>query len=190
MKITVLLASHRSKKNTAQTAEYFLEHLKDGNEIEYVNLLEKKIEICLACDYCRTHRGHCILKDDMESVIQTFHQSDLILLATPLYFNSVTSRFKIFIDRTQILYNAKYKLKDPIFKKKKKVVVIANGGAPHYPDQFEGIMVELQHFLWNINANVIGYYKYNETDEVMIKDNEAARIELQDAGAQIASLQF
>ncbi|WP_414635018.1 NAD(P)H-dependent oxidoreductase [Acidaminobacter sp.] len=54
MKITVLLASHRSKKNTAQTAEYFLEHLKDGNEIEYVNLLNKKIEICLACDYCRS----------------------------------------------------------------------------------------------------------------------------------------
>lgn len=102
----------------------------------------------------------------------------------------MTSWFKIFIDRTQILYNAKYKLKDPIFKEKKKVVVIANAGAPHYPGQFEGIMVELKHFFWNINADVIGYYKYNDTDEVMIKDNEAARLELANAGAQIANLQF
>lgn len=186
MKITVLLASHRRNKNTAQAAEYFLEALKEGNEIEYVNLLDKKVEICLACDYCRKHYGHCVIKDEMESIIDTFHKSDLIVLATPLYFNSVTSRFKIFIDRTQILYNAKYKLNDPIFKEKKKVVVIADGGAPHYPGQFEGIMIELKHFLGNINGEVIGYYKYNHTDETMIKDNETARKELTEAGEKIA----
>jgi len=190
MKITVLLASHRRNKNTAQAAEYFLERLKEDNEIEYVNLLDKKIGICLACDYCRTHHGHCILKDDMESIIQTLHQSDLIVLSTPLYFNGITSLFKIFIDRTQILYNAKYQIKNPIFKGKKEVVVIANGGAPHYPGQFEGIMVDLDHFLGNINADVIGYYKYNETDKVMIKDNEAARLELTNAGGQIAGGEF
>lgn len=185
MKITVLLCSHRRNKNTRQMADFFLEGLKEGNDIEFVDLLDKKIEICLACDYCRRNYGHCILKDDMEGVIDIFKKSDLIVLATPLYFNSVTSRFKIFIDRTQILYNAKYNFKDPIFKEKKSVVILSNGGAPKYLGQFDGIMVELKHFLGNINADVLEYLKYNKTDEVMIRDNKAAASELKKAGIKV-----
>ncbi len=185
MKITVLLCSHRRNKNTRQMVDFFLEHLEEGNDVEFVDLLDKKIEICLACDYCRRHYGHCILKDDMEDVIDIFKNSDLIVLATPLYFNSVTSRFKIFIDRTQILYNAKYNFKDPIFKDKKNVVVLSNGGAPKYPGQFDGIMVELKHFLGNINADVLEYLKYNKTDEVMIRDNKKAAAELKEAGERV-----
>ncbi|MBF7096726.1 flavodoxin family protein [Alkalibacter mobilis] len=188
MKITVLIGSHRRKKNTQDLVDAFLENLKEGNEIEYVNLLDKKVEICLACDYCRQHYDECIIKDDREAIMNSFKESDLIVIATPLYFNSVTSRMKIFIDRTQVLYNGWYHFKDPIFKEKKNVVILANGGSPTYPNQFQGVDVECQHFLGNINANVIEDLRYNNTDRNPIKENEKAQRELREAAIRVKEL--
>lgn len=166
----------------------FLEPLKDGNEIEIINLLDKRVDICLACDYCRSHYDECIIKDDMASILKTFKSSDLIVIATPLYFNSITSRLKIFIDRTQTLYNGWYHFKDPIFKEPKNVVILANGGSPTYPNQFQGIDVEMQHFLGNIHAKVIEDLRFNNTDRNPIKENEKAQREIREAALRIKAM--
>lgn len=188
MKITVLLCSHRRKKNTQDMVDAFLEPLKDGNEIEIINLLDKRVDICLACDYCRSHYDECIIKDDMASILKTFKSSDLIVIATPLYFNSITSRLKIFIDRTQTLYNGWYHFKDPIFKEPKNVVILANGGSPTYPNQFQGIDVEMQHFLGNIHAKVIEDLRFNNTDRNPIKENEKAQLEIREAALRVKAM--
>ncbi|QSX07692.1 flavodoxin family protein [Alkalibacter rhizosphaerae] len=189
MKITVMIASHRRKRNTQAMVDAFLENLQDGNDIEIVNLLDKKVEICLACDYCKEHYDECIIKtDDMADILTSFKHSDLIVIATPLYFNSITSRLKIFIDRTQTLYNGWYHFKDPIFKEPKNVVILANGGSPTYPDHFLGVDVEMKHFLKNLNATVIEDLRYNNTDRNPIKENEKAQKELREAALRVKAL--
>lgn len=166
--------------------DIFLENLIDGNDIEIVNLLDKKVEYCRAEDYCRAHYDECIIKnDDMADILTSFKKSDLIVIATPTYFNSITSRFKTFIDRTQTLYNGWYHFKDPIFKENKDVVILANGGSPSYPNHFQGITVELEHFLHNLNATVLEDLRYNNTDRNPIKDNEKALQEIREASLRV-----
>lgn len=186
MKITVLLCSHRRKKNTQDMVDIFLEDLWDGNDIEIINLLDKKVEYCRADDYCRQHYDQCVIKtDDMADILQSFKDTDLIVIATPIYFNSVTSRFKTFIDRTQTLYNGWYHFKDPIFKEPKDVVILANGGSPTYHNHFLGIDVEMEHFLGNLKANVLEDIRYNNTDRNPIKENEEAQSAIRAAAKRI-----
>jgi len=183
VKISVILASHRKNKNTKQAVDFFLEGVGSEHDVEIIDLLKKDVKICLACDYCGEHYGQCVHKDDVLDIISSLKESDLVVLATPLYFNSVSSRFKILIDRTQILYHSIYTFKDPICKEEKDVVLIAVGGSKGYYNQFEGVQIELEHFLKNINGTVRDYFKYNNTDNMEVKDHEGAREELR-ASAQ------
>lgn len=182
------MASHRKNKNTEHTLDYFLEGLTGENEIVKKRLLDLHINVCTACEYCSKHRGKCVFKDDMEELILDMLYSDLIVIATPLYFNSVTSLLKIMIDRTQTLYNAWYTIKDPIFKEKKAVVIISDGGSRTYKDQFLGITVETQHFLTNINGKLIDFIKYNNTDRQTLIGNQKVALEVGEAAKEIEQM--
>lgn len=178
MKILAIMASHRKNKNTDFALKYLLSGFSKENEIEVIKLADKKVKLCTACDYCLDNRGKCVFDDDMGEIIKSMLNSDLIIIATPLYFNSVSSMLKIMIDRTQLLYNALYKIKDPIFKEKKAVVLLSVGGARLYYNQFEGIGVETEHFIKNINGKVLDFIKYNNTDRVSLIDNDTVKEEL------------
>lgn len=178
MKIFALMCSHRKNKNTEETLDSFLEGFDNEHTITKRRLVDEDIKMCIACEYCSTHRGDCVHKDDELKLIDEMLESDLIIIASPLYFNSVTTRFKVMIDRTQILYNARYVIKDPIFKEVKPVVMLCVGGAKTYYNQFDGINTETEHFLKNINGKVIEYVKYNNTDRNPVKDNEEFKNDL------------
>lgn len=178
MKIFAMMCSHRKNKNTQHALEAFLEGFEDNHEVTKRNLIDMNIKMCIACEYCSKHRGECVHKDDMKTLIDEMHASDLIIIASPLYFNSATTIFKTMIDRTQILYNARYVIKNPIFKEKKPVLMICIGGAKTYGNQFEGLNLETEHFLKNINGKVIEYIKYNNTDRFPVMGNEEFAKEL------------
>ena len=175
MKVFAIMASHRKNKNTDHLLDYFLEGLDTTNDIVKKRLFRSNIKICTACEYCRDHLGKCVFNDDMEGIINGMLESDLIVFATPLYFNSITTAFKIMIDRTQVLYNAWYNIKDPIFKERKPVVILSVGGSREYPNQFDGVTVEMQHFLTNINSTVLDFIKYDNSDRVSLIDNEEVK---------------
>lgn len=188
MKVFAIMSSHRKNKNTEYLLNYFLEGLDSKNEIVKKRLVDLNINICTACEYCRDHLGQCVFKDDMGQVIQDMLESDMIVIATPLYFNSITTRLKIMIDRTQVLYNAWYNIKDPIFKEKKPVVILSVGGSRSYSNQFEGITVETQHFLTNINGKLLDFIKYNDSDRVSLIENEEVREEVMKKASEIEKI--
>ncbi|MPW25376.1 hypothetical protein GC105_06205 [Alkalibaculum sp. M08DMB] len=178
MKIFALMCSHRKKKNTEHVLDYFLDGFSGEHQIVKKRLVDQNIKVCIACEYCKKNLGKCIHDDDMNEIIQDMLGSDLIVIASPLYFNSVTSLYKIMIDRTQTLYNAWYHLKEPLFKSKKPVVFLSVGGSRSYKNQFQGIIVETEHFLTNINGKVLDFIKYNNSDRVSLINNEEAKMEL------------
>ncbi len=188
MKVFAIMSSHRKNKNTEYLLNYFLEGLDSKNEIVKKRLVDLNINICTACEYCRDHLGQCVFKDDMGQVIQDMLESDMIVIATPLYFNSITTRLKIMIDRTQVLYNAWYNIKDPIFKEEKPVVILSVGGSRSYSNQFEGITVETQHFLTNINGKLLDFIKYNDSDRVSLIGNEEVREEVMKKASEIEKI--
>lgn len=188
MKILALMCSHRKAKNTQHALDAFLDGFKDNHEVIKRNLIDMNIKMCIACENCSKHRGQCIHKDDIKMLIEEMLESDLIIIASPLYFNGATTIFKTMIDRTQVLYNAKYVIKDPIFKEKKNLIMICIGGSTNYGNQFEGLNLDTEHFLKNINANIIECIKYNDTDHFPVMENLQFINELRNKAKEVESI--
>ncbi len=71
-------------------------------DVEVVNLRAKKINYCIGCYTCWTKTpGKCVFKDDMtRELLPKFLESDIAVLATPLYHFGVNAQLKTFIERT------------------------------------------------------------------------------------------
>lgn len=99
MKIIAISGSPRINGNSDVLCDEFLKGAKEaGCEVEKVSLAKTKLSPCLACYACGK-TGKCIQKDGMEEILEKLIQSDVILLATPVYFYSMDAQMKMFIDR-------------------------------------------------------------------------------------------
>ena len=73
---------------------------ESGARIDIINLARKNIEPCIGCFSCYAKTpGKCIHDDDMESIEERISVADLLVLATPVYLDGMTSLSKIFVDR-------------------------------------------------------------------------------------------
>lgn len=68
--------------------------------------------------------GESPAKDDMEKVEAQIKDADAIILASPIYFGSLSAQAKIMIDRCQLFWERKMVLKEPIRKNRAKAALI------------------------------------------------------------------
>ena len=101
MKVVCLLGSPKPKGNSAFLAKRFCDAAEArGAEVETFSLNEFNYRGCQACMACKTKYDRCVLKDDLEPVLDAVRQTDVLVLASPVYYGEVTSQMKGFIDRT------------------------------------------------------------------------------------------
>lgn len=81
-----------------------------GAEVRKVVLSELKFSGCVSCGRCEAD-GSCPLEDDMKDLYPLIERADAIILASPIYFDGLTSQAKAFIDRSQAFWVRKYRLK-------------------------------------------------------------------------------
>jgi multimeric flavodoxin WrbA len=101
MRIIGIIGSPRgNKSSTLKLLESTLKGAADaGAETEIVDITRKKINYCKGCEACYG-TGKCFQKDDFQEVFDKLAGADGFVLATPVYFNSVTAQLKTFMDRT------------------------------------------------------------------------------------------
>ncbi|MEG0075728.1 MAG: flavodoxin family protein [Eubacterium sp.] len=185
MKVVAIMGSHRKNGHTRKILKYFLDQIKKENSIRYIDVNVVYIEPCKGCDYCVRHQGECVIKDDdMSDIYKELMASDMIIIASPVYFSAFPSKFKTMIDRTQMIYN----LKDHSEINPKKIIVIGVGGAPYYGNQFKGMEYTLEWYLKNFNATEIKIVKISHTDKTPAIENEHARRELDALAEEINNL--
>jgi multimeric flavodoxin WrbA len=101
MKIVNLLGSPRPKGNSAAMAGKFCETAQGlGAEVTTFALNKLKYRGCQACMTCKTKLEKCVLKDDLEEVLDAVRDAEVLVLATPIYYSDISSQLKAFIDRT------------------------------------------------------------------------------------------
>jgi len=101
MKIVSLLGSPRPKGNSTALARHFCYAAETlGAEIQTFALNKLKYRGCQACMTCKTKLDKCVLKDDLAEVLDAVRNTDILLMATPIYYGEVSSQLKAFIDRT------------------------------------------------------------------------------------------
>lgn len=99
MKVLVIGSSPRRDGNSDVLCERFAEGARAaGHEVETVSLRGKKIAPCAACYSCMESHV-CAIKDDMAEIFAKLQKADVIVLASPVYFYSVSAQMKAMIDR-------------------------------------------------------------------------------------------
>lgn len=97
--ILVVLGGGRPNGNTAQLASAFIRGAAEaGHRTELLSLNKIQINGCIGCNACRYGKP-CVQKDGFNALVPKIKEADLIVFASPLYFWTVSSKIKAFIER-------------------------------------------------------------------------------------------
>lgn len=112
--------------------------------------------------------------DDFEAMIQNVVQYDVIILATPVYWYSVSAKMKVFIDRLSDLLSI-YKAQGRRLRGK-KLAVIASYHT--YPDGKDGFLQPLQNTAAYLGMSYLGaYFHYSgESPQGKAESSESLRL--------------
>lgn len=114
MKIIAFLGSPREGGNTELLLKEAIRGIEEsGSTVQVFNLNEINIMPCQNCGGCE-ETGICVYEDDMSKVYEAIRTADRIILASPVFFFSVSAQAKVMIDRCQAFWCEKYLLKKPI----------------------------------------------------------------------------
>lgn len=103
MKILGICCSPRRGQSTYQAMQTCLSAAREQDsriETVLIELAELDIRPCLACGQCKS-RLACSIEDDFASLIPVLADTEVhgMIIGTPVYFGTMTSQCKMFIDR-------------------------------------------------------------------------------------------
>lgn len=105
-KVLILEGSPRPNGNSCILSDEFARGAEEaGCSVEKVLVARKKLSGCLGCNACYRNGGVCVQKDDMEEIRAKMLEADVIVLASPIYFYSMTAQMKTLIDRTYAFFS-------------------------------------------------------------------------------------
>lgn len=103
--ILILSSSPRRGGNSDTLGNEFLRGAVDaGHTVEKIFLRDKTINYCTGCSTCSLHGKPCPQKDDMPEILDKMIAADIIVMATPVYFYTMSAQMKTLIDRCCGLY--------------------------------------------------------------------------------------
>ena len=70
-----------------------------GGVVDVFSLHTMDIRPCDACDSCIETGGVCVIKDEMQTLYPKLSSADAIVLASPVYWFTISAQMKAFIDR-------------------------------------------------------------------------------------------
>ncbi len=176
MKCCILMGSPRKNGNTYQMLIPFVEEL-NLIQVQYdlIWLYDKHIEPCTACRRCQkdwTAFG-CRYNDDVQEIFDKVLDSDVIVLATPIYSWYCTPPMKSLLDRLVYGMNKYYgDEKGPSLWKGKKLAVITTcgyrpeKGADLFEEGIRRYCTHSQlHYLGMLSERDLGYKTEFMTDD-------------------------
>jgi len=100
-KVLVILGSPRRKGNSAALAARISRGAESaGAELETLFLNELDISPCEGCDTCKkSDSTGCAIDDDMQDIYPKLIRSDAWVIASPVYWFTMSAQTKVFMDR-------------------------------------------------------------------------------------------
>lgn len=99
--VLIISSSPRKGGNSDTLCDEFARGAKESNNhVEKFFLKDKTINYCTGCGLCvENNNTGCSQNDDMTEVLDKIINSDIIVLATPIYFYAMSAQMKTLIDR-------------------------------------------------------------------------------------------
>jgi len=177
VKILAIYGSPRRKGNTTLLLKNAVKGaIEAGAEVEEIILRDLKMSPCLEIYGCK-ETGRCVIKDDFQQVYDKLLSCQGLMLASPIFFYTVSAHTKILMDRCQSLWVKKYWLKkntieSPKFTRKGLFISV---GATKGKRLFDGTLLSIRYFfeildmeLWrsllyrslDLEGDILGHPEY------------------------------
>ena len=151
MKVLGINGSPRRGGNTDILLDNALKGAQNkGAEAEKIVLNDLEFSPCQECENMPNDR-FCIIEDNMQAVYKKIEEADAIILASPIFFGSLSAQTKMMIDRFQCVWRAKYILRKQVFEKRKTGAFISVEGS-NKKDFFDNAKAIVKNFFATINA--------------------------------------
>lgn len=106
MKVIGIGASPRKGGNTDILLDAAIKGARSaGASCEKIFLRDLLYEGCRSCGGC-LKTGTCRVRDDMQLIYGKFKEADAVIIASPVFFGSLTGQLKMMIDRFQCFWIA------------------------------------------------------------------------------------
>ena len=154
--ILIIQGGGRVNGNTSKLVASFAKGLeKAGHEVEIISLNTYQVNGCLGCNMCR-YQKPCIQKDDFGRIVEKIEWADCLAFASPLYFWTISSKLKAFIER---FYSLAKEDKNPPLGRYEKYPV----------KDCVLLMSAADHFFWTFEQ-AVSYYKFTLVNYIGFHD--------------------
>lgn len=156
VRILAVYGSPRRKGNTATLLKRAVQGATEaGAQVDEVVLRDLKMSPCLEIYACKK-TGRCIIQDDFQQVYDHLLACDGLMLASPIFFYTVSSLTKILMDRCQSLWVKKYLIEmrefgASVFKRKGLFISV---GATSGKRLFDGTLLTVRYFFDPLDMEV------------------------------------
>lgn len=148
MKILAIYGSPRREGNTSLLLKQAVAGARQaGAEVEEVVLRDLRMSPCLELYGCKKD-GRCIIRDDFQRLYDQLLACQALMLASPIFFYTVSAHTKILMDRCQSLWVKKYWIDQVPFGQgeiKRKGLFIS-AGATGGKRLFDGTLLSIRYF--------------------------------------------
>jgi len=146
MRVLAILGSPRRGGNTEILLDEAIRGAHEhGGACEKAVLRDLKIRPCLEIYQC-AKAGICAIQDDMQPLFGKITEAERLIIASPIFFYSVSAVTKAMIDRCQSLWVKKYVLKLPISPLNDRRGAFISVAATRGKKLFDGVRLTMRYF--------------------------------------------
>ena len=184
-KVLVLLGSPRKKGNSALLAERIAQGAKSiGAKVETLYIHGMKIAPCKSCYACQKSKSKgCSINDDMQIVYKKLRESDAWVIASPVYWFTVSAQTKLWMDRTfALLPYAK-----EAFAGKRIAIAMSYGDSDPFKSGCVNALRTFQDAYGYVEACIVGMVYGSAMDAGEIANNKPLMKEAMELGKRLVS---
>lgn len=191
--ILAIYGSPRKGGNTDTLLEAFVSGAQAaGALIQRVIARDLNVRACSECRQCEK-LGRCVVDDDMQKVYPLLSEAPAVVLASPIFFYTVTGCVKPIIDRAQALWVRKYLLRDgppTTIDGIERLGYFLSCGATRGRKLFEGALLTMKYFFDAAGVRLAQSLTYRRVEKMGDIQKEAGALEEAGALGRTAALRI
>ncbi len=183
--VLVLLSSPRKKGNSATLAEHIAKGAESvGANVEEIFLHGMQIGACQSCYTCQKPDSKgCAIDDDMQSIYPKLIKADSWVIASPVYWFTMSAQAKLFLDRCFAL---------PAYDKnafvgKRIAIAMSYGDTDPFTSGCVNALRTFQDAFRYVGAKIVGIVYGSATEAGEIKSNTELMQQAEELGKKLAT---
>lgn len=184
-KVLIVMASPRARGNSSALAEEAGRGAAaEGATVQSVRLAKMSFGPCRACEMCRKPGAKgCIQDDDLKALHADIKAADALLIASPVYWFTMSGQAKLFMDRLYVFGAKKYRE----IEGKRVGIILASGDTDPRASGAVNAMRSFQDAFAYLGAPIAGLVYSGGGQAGAAKRNKALMKEAYDLGRALGS---